>query len=101
MAQQRKKEIGVRKVLGASVSDIISLLSVSFMALVSLSFIISIPVIWVVMNKWLSSFEYRFSIGPSVFVATGLIILLITLITVCSQAIKAAVSNPVKALRSD
>jgi len=101
MAEQRTKEIGVRKVLGASVFNLWKLLSKDFVTLVFISFFIAIPVSWVSMHNWLQNYEYRTSISLWVFVITGSMALLITLATVSFQAIKAALANPVKSLRTE
>lgn len=100
-AQQRTKEIGIRKVLGASVTSIINLLSIGFLKLVCIAFIIASPVAWFIMNKWLQDFAYRISISWWMFAATGFAALVITLVTVSFQAIKAAMANPVKSLRNE
>ena len=100
-AEQRVKEIGVRKVLGASVFNLWQLLSKDFVLLVLLSCIIAIPVGWYLMKEWLKNYEYRTSIGVEVFVGVVLAAVVITLITVSFQAIKAAIANPVKSLRTE
>ena len=100
-AEQRKKEIGVRKVLGASVSGVVALLSKDFLKLVGISILIATPVAWWAMNKWLQGFAYRVNISWWVFVIAGVLALLIALITVSFQSIKAAIANPVKSLRSE
>ena len=100
-AEQRIKEIGVRKVLGATISNIVSMLSKDFVVLVVISSVFAIPLAWWAMNRWLQDFAYRISIGWWVFAAAGIIALLIALITVSSQAVKAALANPVKSLRTE
>jgi putative ABC transport system permease protein len=100
-AEQRTKEIGVRKVLGASVSTIVSLLSVDFFKLIIVSIIIASPIAWWAMNKWLQGFAYRKSIDWTIFAYTTIIAIIIGILTIGSQALKAAVANPVKSLRSE
>jgi putative ABC transport system permease protein len=100
-AEQRTKEIGVRKVLGASVSNLTMLLSKDFMKLVALAFVIAIPVAWWALDKWLQEFNYRIAIAWWMFALAGLIAGLIALFTVSFQAIKAAMSNPIKSLRTE
>jgi putative ABC transport system permease protein len=100
-ATQRVKEIGIRKVLGASVSSVTMLLSKDFIKLVCVAIVIAIPVAWFVMNKWLQDFAYRISIEWWMFALAGLLALMITLITISFQAIKAAIANPVKSLRTE
>ena len=101
MAENRIKEIGVRKILGASVVSIISLLSKDFLKLVIISFVIASPVAWFAMNKWLEGYTYRISVEWWVFAAAGFISVIIALTTVSFQAIKAAIANPVKSLRTE
>ncbi len=98
---QRTKEIGVRKVLGASVSNIVMLLSKDFIKLIIIAFVIASPVAWFVMHNWLQDFAYRINISWWVFIAAGLLAILIALITISFQAIKAAIANPVKSLRTE
>jgi len=98
---QRTKEIGIRKVMGASVSSIVNLLSKDFLILVIVSFFIAAPVAWYFMYKWLQDFAYRITIGWWVFLFAGITALMIALLTVSFQAIKAAVTNPVNSLRSE
>lgn len=100
-AEQRKKEIGVRKVLGASVQSIVILLSKEFSRWVLLANIIAWPVAYYTMNRWLQNFPYRVDIGFWIFLSAGVIALTIALITVSSQAIKAALSNPVEVLKNE
>jgi putative ABC transport system permease protein len=100
-AEQRVKEIGIRKVLGASAANIVTLLSGNFVRLIILSLVIAAPVAWWVMNKWLEDFAYRIHIGWSVFVIAGVSALFIALVTVSFHAIKAAVANPVHSLRTE
>ncbi len=97
--QQRTKEIGLRKVLGASVTGIVARLSTDFLKLVGLSFILAAPAAYVGMSRWLDDFAYRIEIGPGVFVLTGVVVLLIALATVSYQTIKSALVDPVKSLR--
>ncbi len=100
-AGQRTKEIGIRKVLGASVSSIVTLLSKDFVKLVLLAVVIATPVAWYTMDKWLQNFAYRISIGWGIFLVAGSIAVTIALVTVSFQAVKTALANPVKALRSE
>ncbi len=100
-AERRTKEIGVRKVLGASVSGLVSLLNKDFLKLVLLGFLIAVPVAWYAMNQWLQNFAYRIEIGPGIFVIAGSAALLIALATVSWQSVKAALMNPVNSLRSE
>ena len=99
--EQRIKEIGIRKVLGATVGNVVLMLSKDFLKLVLIAVVIASPLAWYAMNKWLQNFAYRTQIGLSVFLITALAALLITLATVSFQAIKAALMNPVKSLRSE
>jgi putative ABC transport system permease protein len=100
-AQQRVKEIGIRKVLGASVTDITSLLSKDFVKLVGIAIVIAAPVAWWLMQKWLQDFAYRTPISWWIFLASGGLALLLALATVSVQAVKAARTNPVKNLRAE
>jgi len=100
-AQQRIKEIGVRKVLGASIGSIVTLLSADFIKLVVVSIVIATPLTWYLMNKWLQDFAYKISIQWWMFALAGALAVIIALLTVSSQAIKAAITNPVKSLKSE
>jgi predicted permease len=100
-AQKRQKEIGIRKVIGASVTNVVAMLSGDFLILVSISLLIAVPLSWWLMNHWLQSFAYRINISPFVFLLTGLSVVLITLFTISFQSIKAAMANPVKSLRTE
>ncbi|HEV8270382.1 MAG TPA: ABC transporter permease [Chitinophagaceae bacterium] len=101
IAERRIKEIGVRKVLGASVSGVVTLLSKDFLKLTLVATIIAFPIAWWWMNKWLEDFAYRININWTVFLIAGLCTLFVALLTVCFQAIKAAIANPVKSLRTE
>jgi ABC-type antimicrobial peptide transport system permease subunit len=101
VAESRIKEIGVRKVLGASVAGIAALLSKDFVKLVLVAIVIATPVAWSFMNKWLKDYDYRINISWRIFFVAGLLAILIALITVSFQAIKAAIANPVKSLRTE
>jgi ABC-type antimicrobial peptide transport system permease subunit len=100
-AQRRQKEIGIRKVIGASVSNVVTMLSRDFLVLACLSFLIALPVSWWIVNHWLQSFAYRITLTPFVFVITGVFVIAITLFTISFQSIKAAIANPVKSLRTE
>jgi putative ABC transport system permease protein len=100
-AQVRTKEIGVRKVLGSSVSGIIQLLATDFIKLVVIAIVIATPVAWYLMNAWLQDFAYKINLGWGVFAIAGLIAIAIALFTISFQSIKAAVANPVKSLRTE
>jgi ABC-type antimicrobial peptide transport system permease subunit len=100
-AERRTKEIGIRKVLGASVAGLTGLLSKDFLQLVVLSCLIAFPVAWWVLSNWLQNYEYRVNIHWWVFAAAGVLSVLIALFTVSFQAIKAALANPAKSLRTE
>ena len=101
IAEQRTKEIGIRKVLGASVQNIVTLMSRDFVRLVIISFVLAAPIGWYFMHQWLQDFVYRVSIGWWVFAAAGSLALVIALVTVSFKAIGAALTNPVVSLRSE
>lgn len=100
-AEQKTKEIGIRKVLGASVTGIVGMLSKDFLTLVIIASVIAFPVAWWAMHTWLNGFAYRVNIGWWVFVIAGIVALLIALLTISFQSIKAAIANPVKSLRTE
>lgn len=97
----RVKEIGIRKVLGATVGDIVTLLSKDFLKLVILGLLIAIPIAWYAMNRWLADFAYRIDIGFDEFALAGTAAILIALITISWQSVRAATVNPVESLRSE
>jgi ABC-type antimicrobial peptide transport system permease subunit len=101
MAETRRKEIGIRKVLGASVADVIYLLSKEFLILVGISIVVASPIAWWAMEKWLSNYAYRTNIPWWLFIVVGCMSLGIALLTVGFQAIKAATANPVEAIKSE
>jgi ABC-type antimicrobial peptide transport system permease subunit len=101
VAEQRTKEIGVRKVLGATVFGLWKMLSKDFVVLVGISCVIAIPISWYGLHAWLQDFEYRTEIQIWIFVVAIVGALLVTLLTVSFQAIKAALTNPVKSLRTE
>jgi ABC-type antimicrobial peptide transport system permease subunit len=101
MAVQRIKEVGIRKVLGATVQNVVYLFTKEFIALIVIAFLIATPLAWYFMSKWLEDFAYRIDISWWIFLVAGLLSLLIALVTVSSQAFKAAIANPVKNLRTE
>jgi putative ABC transport system permease protein len=100
-AVNRTKEVGIRKVLGASVTGIVGLLSKDFLKLVVIALLIASPLAWYFMHRWLEGFAYRINIGWSVFLIAAIGALLVALVTVGAQAIRAAVANPVNSLRTE
>jgi len=100
-AEKRTKEIGVRKVLGASVSSIVTILSTDFLELIFISLVISIPLVWMAANKWLQNYPYRIRLSWTLFATGGVLVILIALATISFQSIKAAMANPVKSLRTE
>jgi putative ABC transport system permease protein len=100
-AEQRTKEIGIRKVLGASVASIVGLLSKDFLKLVAVAIIVASPIAWYVMSKWLQDFAYRISIGWWMFIMAAILALIIAFVTIGFQAIRAANTSPVKNLRTE
>jgi putative ABC transport system permease protein len=100
-AEKRTKEIGIRKVLGASVNNVVTILSKDFLKLVCIALIVAVPAAWIATNKWLENYPYRISLNWWLFASAGVLVILIALITVSFQAIKAAIANPVKSLRTE
>ncbi len=100
-AEKRIKEIGIRKVLGASVNSIVSILSADFLKLIFISLLISIPLAWMATDKWLQNYPYRITLSWWLFASAGLLVVLIALFTISFQSIKAALANPVKSLRTE
>jgi putative ABC transport system permease protein len=100
-AEQRVREIGIRKVLGANLIDIVAMIAIDFVKLVAIASLIGFPLAWWATNRWLQDYAYRINIGWWVFVITGLTALFIAFATVGFQAIKAALANPVQSLRSE
>lgn len=101
MAQQRIKEIGIRKVLGSSVTGIVVLLSRDFIKLIFLAAVIAIPLCWWAMDQWLREFAYRITLGPVVFLEAALIALAVAIVTIGWQSIRAAKANPIRSLRNE
>ena len=99
--ERRRKEIGIRKIIGASAWDILFLLNKNFLGLTLLAFVIASPIAWYAMNRWLANFAYRIQLHWWVFALAGLAALGIALLTVSFQALRAALNNPVKSLRNE
>jgi putative ABC transport system permease protein len=100
-AEKRTKEIGVRKVLGASVGRVVSILSIDFLKLIIIALLISIPLAWIAADKWLQNYPYRVTLSGFMFALEALFVVLIALVTISFQSIKAAIADPVKSLRSE
>ncbi len=100
-AQKRQKEIGIRKVVGASVGSVVVMLSKDFLKLVLIAVLVAFPLSWWAMNQWLNGFAYRIHIGAGIFLAAGASIMVITLATISFQSVKAAIANPVRSLRTE
>jgi putative ABC transport system permease protein len=100
-AEQRRKEIGIRKVLGASVSGIVTLLSKDFLKLVAMAFVLAVPLGWFLMHRWLQDYEYRIGLGAGVFIFAAVVAIALTLLTVGGKSVRAALANPVSSLRSE
>ena len=98
---ERTKEIGIRKVLGATTQKVVYILAKDFLILVLIAFVVAVPFTWWIMHNWLQEFAYRINIGWWVFAIAGILSVLIALVTICFQAIKAAIANPVKSLRTE
>jgi ABC-type antimicrobial peptide transport system permease subunit len=100
-AERRTKEIGIRKVLGSSAIALAGLLSKDFLKLVTISCLVAFPIAWWMMHNWLMDYQYRINISWFIFLASGMVAILIVLVTVSYQAIRAAMMNPVKSLRTE
>jgi putative ABC transport system permease protein len=101
MAERRIKEIGVRKVLGANVRQIVAMMSLEFVKLVVVAFAVSVPLAWYLMSEWLGGFAYRIEIGTDIFVFAGVLALVVALLTVSYESVRAASANPVNSLRTE
>jgi ABC-type antimicrobial peptide transport system permease subunit len=101
MAAQRIKEVGIRKVLGATSANIVYLFSKEFIILIAIAFVIATPIAWYYMNQWLQDYAYRIDVSWWIFFVGGIAAIVIALATISFQAIKAAMANPVKSLRTE
>ena len=101
MAERRFKEIGVRKVMGASVGQIMSMMSSEFVRLVTIAFFIAVPLSWLAIQQWLNNFAYKVPVGAGVFIIAGISALFIAIVTVSFQSFRAATTNPVHSLRNE
>jgi ABC-type antimicrobial peptide transport system permease subunit len=101
MAAQRIKEVGIRKVLGATSANIVYLFSKEFIILIAIAFAIATPIAWYYMNQWLQDYAYRINVSWWIFLTSGVAAIVIALATISFQAIKAAMANPVKSLRTE
>jgi len=99
--EQRRQEIGIRKVMGASNTSILIKIATEFVQLVTIAFVLAAVIAWLVMNQWLRDFQYSIKIGPGIFIAAGAVSILIAVLTVSYQSLKAAMTNPVESLRSE
>jgi len=100
-AHQRQKEIGIRKVLGATALQLVALVSSRFLKLVVIAFVVAVPLAWLTMNKWLENFAYRIDIGAGILLLAAIAAGLMALLAIGMQSVKAALSNPVEAIRSE
>ena len=100
-AEKRIKEIGIHKIMGATVSQITYKLTIDFLKLVGIAIVISIPLGWYAMNKWLEDFSYRIAISWKIFALASIMVIIISIVTVGYQSIKAAIANPIKSLRTE
>ena len=100
-AEKRTKEIGIRKVLGASVRNVVSILSTEFLKLVFIALLIAMPVAWLAASKWLQNYPYRITLSWWIFAVASMLVVIVAFATVSFQAVKAAMANPVKNLRTE